>query len=36
MKMENAINASQDGVIKEIKVNKGDSVLEGAELVIIE
>ena len=35
MKMENAINANHDGVIKEIKVNNGDSVLEGAELVII-
>ncbi len=36
MKMENAINADRDGVIKEVKVNKGDSVLEGADLVIIE
>lgn len=36
MKMENVINADRDGVIKEIKVNKGDSVLEGADLVIIE
>jgi biotin carboxyl carrier protein len=36
MKMENAINADRDGVLKEIKVNKGDSVLEGADLVIIE
>jgi biotin carboxyl carrier protein len=36
MKMENVINADRDGTIKEIKVNKGDSVLEGAELVIIE
>lgn len=36
MKMENVINAEKDGVIKEIKVNKGDSVLEGAELAIIE
>jgi len=36
MKMENTINAEKDGVVKEIKVNKGDSVLEGAELVIIE
>ena len=35
MKMENSINADRDGVIKEIKVNKGDAVLEGAELVII-
>ena len=36
MKMENVINAEKDGVIKEIKVNKGDSVLEGTELAIIE
>jgi len=36
MKMENVINAEKDGVIKEIKVNKGDSVLEGADLAIIE
>jgi biotin carboxyl carrier protein len=35
MKMENNINADRDGVIKEIKVNKGDSVLESAELVVI-
>jgi len=36
MKMENVINADKDGVVKEIKVNKGDSVLEGADLFIIE
>jgi len=36
MKMENVINAEKDGVIKEIKANKGDSVLEGSELIIIE
>ena len=35
MKMENIIEASADGVIKSIKVNKGDSVLEGAPLAII-
>jgi biotin carboxyl carrier protein len=35
MKMENAINADRDGEIQEIKVNKGDSVLEGADLVVI-
>jgi biotin carboxyl carrier protein len=35
MKMENTIPADQNGTIVEIKVNKGDSVLEGAELVII-
>ncbi len=35
MKMENNINAARDGKIVEIKVNKGDSVLEGADLVVI-
>jgi Acetyl/propionyl-CoA carboxylase, alpha subunit len=35
MKMENNILADRDGVVKEIKVNKGDSVLEGASLIII-
>lgn len=35
MKMENNINADKDGKILEIKVNKGDSVLEGADLVVI-
>ena len=35
MKMENDINADRDGKIVEIKVNKGDSVLEGADLVVI-
>jgi biotin carboxyl carrier protein len=35
MKMENNIHADRDGRIVEIKVNKGDSVLENAELVII-
>ena len=35
MKMENNINADRDGKIVEIKVNKGDSVLEGADLVVI-
>lgn len=35
MKMENVIEASVDGVVKAIKANKGDSVLEGAALVII-
>ena len=34
MKMENTIPADRDGVIAEIKVSKGDSVLEGADLVI--
>lgn len=35
MKMENNIPADRDGKITEIKVNKGDSVLEGADLVVI-
>ncbi|MDF9830456.1 biotin/lipoyl-containing protein [Parabacteroides sp. PF5-6] len=35
MKMENSINADRDGSITEIKVNKGDNVLENAELVVI-
>ena len=35
MKMENVIEADRDGKIVEIKVSKGASVLEGAELVII-
>ena len=35
MKMENNINADRDGKVIEIKVHKGDSVLEGADLVVI-
>ena len=35
MKMENVINADRDGKIVEIKVNKGDSILEGTDLVVI-
>jgi biotin carboxyl carrier protein len=35
MKMENTINADREGKVIEIKANKGDSVLEGADLVII-
>ncbi|MDR2919941.1 MAG: biotin/lipoyl-binding protein [Tannerella sp.] len=35
MKMENTIPAEADGEVVEIKVNKGDSVLEGTDLVII-
>jgi biotin carboxyl carrier protein len=35
MKMENSIEASCDGKVTTIKVAKGDSVLEGAELIII-
>ena len=36
MKMENNINADKDGKITAINVNKGDSVLESTDLVIIE
>lgn len=35
MKMENVIEAPEDGVVKSIKANKGDSVLEGATLLIL-
>ena len=35
MKMENTIASDREGVVSEIKVNKGDSVLEGADLVIL-
>ncbi len=35
MKMENSILADRDGQITAIKVNKGDSVLEGSDLIII-
>ena len=36
MKMENNINADKDGKITAINVSKGESVLEGNDLVIIE
>ena len=36
MNMENNINAIKSGKVTAIKVNKGDSVLEGTELIIIE
>ena len=36
MKMENNINADKDGKIAAINVSKGESVLEGTDLVIIE
>lgn len=36
MKMENSINADRDGKVTAINVNRGDSVLEGTDLVIIE
>jgi biotin carboxyl carrier protein len=35
MKMENVINADHDGKVLEIKVAKGDSVLEGVDLMVI-
>jgi biotin carboxyl carrier protein len=34
--MENNILASTNGTVKQILVNKGDTVLEGADLVVIE
>lgn len=34
MKMENEIKASQDGVVKEIKVTEGQAVETGAELIL--
>ena len=36
MKMENSINADKDGKIAAINVSKGESVLEGTDLIIIE
>ncbi len=36
MKMENNINADKDGKVTAIPVSKGESVLEGTDLVIIE
>ena len=33
MKMENEITADSDGTVAAILVQKGDSVLEGAELI---
>ncbi|MGV8962139.1 MAG: biotin/lipoyl-containing protein [Candidatus Saccharimonadaceae bacterium] len=36
MKMENNIQATSDGTIAKISVEKGSSVLEGAELIVIE
>ncbi len=35
MKMENVIEASADGKVTDIKINVGDSVLEGATLVTL-
>lgn len=36
MKMENCINAERAGEVKEICVSKGESVLEGTDLIVIE
>lgn len=36
MKMENNIQAPSDGKVAKVSISKGDSVLEGAELVVIE
>lgn len=36
MKMENNIHSDKAGKVKSISVNKGDSVLEGADLIVIE
>ena len=35
MKMENNIQASSDGTVSKISVEKGSTVLEGAELIVI-
>lgn len=35
MKMENNINADKEGIVKSIKISKGDSVLEGDTLIEI-
>ena len=36
MKMDNTIPADRDGIVSEIKVKMGDSILEGADLIIIQ
>ena len=36
LKMENTVYASSAGTVKEIKVNKGDSVEDGAVLMVVE
>lgn len=36
MKMENNIQADADGTVAKISVEKGASILEGAELIVIE
>jgi biotin carboxyl carrier protein len=35
MKMENNINADKEGKVVSLKVNKGDSVMEGDILIVI-
>lgn len=35
MKMENSINAECDGVVTAVKVAKGDSILEGSDIILI-
>ena len=36
MKMENDVHTNKGGVVKQILVNVGDSVLEGNDIMIIE
>ena len=36
MKMENDIKSDRDGKVTAIKVSKGESILEGTDLIIIE
>jgi len=36
MKMENNIPSDRDGKVVAINVSKGDSVLEGTDLIVIE
>ncbi len=36
MKMENNIDAEKDGVIKEVRVHRSDSVMEGDVLIVFE
>ncbi len=36
MKMENNIDADKEGVVKEIKVQRNDAVMEGDVLIVIE
>ncbi len=35
MKMENSINADRAGKVVAIKANKGDSILEGADIILL-